>query len=207
MYRLYDFLPSGNGYKVRLALTQLGLPFELIELDILKGESRTPDFLRRNPNGRIPLLEIEPGIYLPESNAILWYLADGTPLAPDARLARAQVLQWQFFEQYQIESNLAVARFWVRFLKVGEDRQVALAERQRAGRSALSVLEQHLRTRDYLVGGRYSIADISLYAYTHLAEEGGVSLAPYPAICGWLARVRGQPGHISITARPVRSGG
>jgi glutathione S-transferase len=204
MYRLYDFLPSGNGYKVRLALTQLGIPFELIELDILSGETRTPEFLARNPNGRIPVLEIEPGSYLPESNAILWYLAHRTALVPTGRLARAQVLQWQFFEQYSLEPNLAVARFWLRFLRVGEERRAALAAKQRAGKAALGVLEQHLATRDYLVGGRYSIADLSLYAYAHVAEEGGVSLAPFPAVGDWLGRVRAQPGHIPITARPGR---
>lgn len=199
MLRLYDFLDSGNGYKVRLLLNQLGIPFELIELDIMKGETRTPEFLAKNPNGRIPTLELEDGSYLTESGAILFYLAEGTPFLPDDRLARARALGWMFFEQYSHEPNVAVARFWLKHLGLDDARRAALAERQEKGRDALGVMEGHLSREDFLAGGAYSIADIALYAYTHVAHEGGFDLEPYPAIRAWLERVAGQPRHILIT--------
>jgi len=198
MLRLYDYLESGNGYKVRLLLHQLGLPFERVELDILRGETRTPSFLAKNPNGRIPTLELEDGTHLPESNAILWYLAEGTPFLPQERLARAQVLSWMFFEQYSHEPNIATLRFWTHagFL----DQRAALVPGKReAGVAALGVMEQQLATHSFFAAERYTIADVALYAYTHVAEEGGFALAPYPAIRGWLARVASQPGHIPIT--------
>ncbi len=198
MLRLYDYLASGNGYKVRLLLRQLGLPFERIELDILKGETRTPAFLARNPNGRIPTLELEDGTHLPESNAILWYLAEGTPFLPQERLARAQALSWMCFEQYSHEPNIATLRFWTHagFL----DQRAALVPGKReAGVAALGVMEGHLAMRSFFAAERYTIADIALYAYTHVAEEGGFALAPYPAIQAWLARVASQPGHIPIS--------
>ena len=199
MYRLYDYLPSGNGYKVRLALARLGMPYDRVEVDILKGETRTAEFLAKNPNGRIPVLELEDGGHLAESNAILWFLADGTPMVPDSRLARAQVLQWMFFEQYSHEPYLAVARFWLSILRVGEERREELQARQKGARAALVVMEGHLQDAAYFVGGRYSIADILLYAYTHVAPEAGVELEPFPAVRAWLARVAGQPGHVPIT--------
>jgi len=201
MLRLYDFLDSGNGYKVRLLLNQLALPFELIELDIMKGETRTPEFLAKNPSGRIPTLELEDGGYLAESNAILFYLAEGTPFLPDDRLARARALGWMFFEQYSHEPNIAVARFWLKHLGMDEARRAALAERQEKGRDALGVMEGHLSGEDFFAGGAYSIADIALYAYTHVAQEGGFELQPYPAVRAWLDRVAGQPGHVLITDR------
>jgi glutathione S-transferase len=201
MYRLYDYLPSGNGYKVRLLLTQLGIRFELVEVDILKGLTRTTEFLAKNPNGRIPMLEIEPGVFLPESNAILFYLAEGTPLFPADRLERAQVLQWMCFEQYSHEPNIATSRFWLHSLGVTEERRAAFEQKRALGYAALGVMEQHLAQRAFFVGERYSIADIALYAYTHVADEGGFDLAPYPAIRAWLERVRGQPKHIPITQR------
>jgi glutathione S-transferase len=197
MLRLYDNLESGNGYKVRLLLRQLGLPFQRIELDILKGETRTPEFLARNPNGRIPVLELEDGTCLAESNAIQWYLAEGTPLLPDDRLGRAQVLQWLFFEQYSHEPYIAVLRFWHHAGLIGE-RAAEVPERRRRGEAALAVMEGELRRREFFAGGRYSIADIALYAYTHVAHEGGFDLGPLPAVRAWLARVRSQPGHIPI---------
>ncbi len=198
MLKLYDFLESGNGYKVRLLLTQLGLSFERIELDITQGESRTPDFLARNPNGRIPTLELEDGSCLAESNAIQWYLADGTDFLPASALERAQVLQWMFFEQYSHEPYIAVVRYWVHHgMDVG--RELEVAERRKRGYDALSVMETHLDGRDFFVAGRYSIADIALYAYTHVADEGGFDLAPYPELRSWLDRVASQPGHIPIT--------
>jgi glutathione S-transferase len=197
--RLYDFLPSGNGYKVRLVLHQLGIAFERVEVDILSGGTRQPDFLDKNPNGRIPLLELDDGRRLAESNAILFYLAEGTALLPDERFARAQVLQWMFFEQYSHEPNVATSRFWLQHLELTPERRAALLEKRRQGDAALAVMEQHLRAHAYFVAGRYSVADIALYAYTHVAEEGGFDLAPYPAIRAWLARVAGQPGHVPIT--------
>jgi len=201
MYRLYDYLPSGNGYKVRLLLTQLGVAFELIELDIVKGESRTSGFLAKNPNGRIPTLEVESGVFLPESNAILFYLAEGTAFFPTDRLARAQVLQWMCFEQYSHEPNIATVRFWLQHLGVNEERRAVLEQKRALGYAALGVMEQHLARRAFFVDEHYSIADIALYAYTHVAEEGGFDLAPYAAVRAWLERVRAQPRHIPITAR------
>ena len=199
MYRLYDYLPSGNGYKVRLLLTLLGLPFERVELDIDRAETRTAAYLAKNPNGRIPALELENGEVLAESNAILFYLADGTPYLPDDRWLRAQVLQWMFFEQYSHEPYVAVARYFLQHLEMTEARRVLLAEKQDKGRAALAVMEDHLAPRTYFVGARTTIADLALYAYTHVADEGGYDLEPYPGVRAWLARVAAAPGHISIT--------
>ena len=202
MLRLYDYLPSGNGYKVRLLLRQLGIPFELIELDILKGETRTPDFLAKNADGRVPLLELEDGQYLAQSNAILMYLAEGTPFLPDDRLARARVLQWMFFEQYSHEPNIAVLRFWLTHAGLDDDKRRLMPQKQAQGYAALEAMERHLSSTDFLVGGGYSVADIALYAYTHVADEGGFALDRVPAVQRWLDRVAAQPGHITITARP-----
>jgi len=196
--RLFDYLPSGNGYKVRLVLAQLGIPYERVELDILGGATRTPGFLARNPNGRIPVLQLEDGTHLAESNAICWWLAEGTPLLPDDRLARAQVLQWMFFEQYSHEPNIATVRFWLH-TEVTPERAAMLPAKRAAGEAALGVMERHLRDRAFFVGERYSIADVALYAYTHVADEGGFDLTPYPAVRAWLARVAAQPGHVPIT--------
>jgi glutathione S-transferase len=199
MLRLYDYADSGNGYKVRLLLHQLGRPYTLIEKDILRGETRTPEFLRLNPNGRIPLLELEDGTCLAESDAILWYLAEGTPYLPAQPLERAQVLQWMFFEQYSHEPNIATARFWLRHVeRLDELRQCLLEQKREQGHAALAVMEGHLRERAYFVGGRYTVADIALYAYTHVAPQGGFDLAPYPAVRAWLERVRAQPGHVPM---------
>ena len=198
MVKLYDFLESGNGYKVRLLLRQLGIPFERIELDITQGESRTEEFLARNPNGRIPTLQLEDGTCLAESNAIQWYLADGTDFLPKGAVERAQVLQWMFFEQYSHEPFIAVVRFWVH-QGLDRSREEEVAEKRKRGHDALAVMETHLHLRDFFVGGCYSIADIALYAYTHVAHEGGFDLAPYPAVNAWLERVRAQPNHIRIT--------
>ncbi len=198
MLRLYDYLESGNAYKVRLLLTQLGLPFERIEMDILKGATRTLEFLAKNPNGRIPCLELEDGTYLWESNAIQFYLAEGTPFLPEGRLQRAQVLQWMFFEQYSHEPYIAVVRFWHHAGWVEKNR-AQLPEKVERGYAALGVMESHLAGRAFFVGDRYSIADIALYAYTHVAHEGGFELARFPAVERWLERVRAQPRHIPIT--------
>lgn len=200
MLRLYDYSDSGNGYKIRLLLNQLGKAYELVEVDILRGESRTPEFLAKNPNGRIPLLEIAPGTFLPESNAILFYLAEGTPYWPADRLGRAQVLQWMFFEQYSHEPNIATSRFWLRHTEINGERRAALAQKHKAGHAALGVMERHLGANDWFVGERYSIADMALYAYTHVADQGGFDLAPYAHVRAWLARVAAQPRHVPMLA-------
>jgi glutathione S-transferase len=196
--RLFDYLESGNGYKVRLLLTQLGVPFERVELDILKAETRTPEFLRRNPNGRIPCLELEDGTHLWESNAIQFYLAEGTPFLPAGRLERAQVLQWMFFEQYSHEPNIATVRFWLH-TTMTDERRMLLPGKRAAGYAALDVMERHLASHAFFVDERYSIADIALYAYTHVAEEGEFDLGRYDAVRAWLDRIRTQPRHIPIT--------
>jgi glutathione S-transferase len=200
MLRLHDYLASGNGYKCRLLLHQLGIPYERVELDILKGETRTPEFLAKNPNGRIPALELEDGTVLAESDAILFYLAEGTPFLPEDRLGRAQVLQWLFFEQYSHEPFIAVARFIRHLLPEDSPRWAELPRLEQGGRAALGVMERRLADRPFLAADRYTIADIGLYAYTHVADEGGFDLEPYPAVRAWLARVAGQPGHVPITA-------
>ena len=199
MLRLHDNLSSGNGYKVRLLLAQLGLPFERIEYDIDRAETRTPEFLARNPNGRVPVLELDSGEFLPESNAILCYLAEGTTFLPADRLARARVLQWLFFEQYSHEPNIATLRFWITHnVEMTPERQAALPGKRTQGHAALAVMEGHLKDRAFFVGERYSIADIALYAYTHVADQGGFDLQPYPQVRAWLARVAAQPGYIPI---------
>ena len=199
-YTLYDYLPSGNGYKVRLVLKQLGLSYRIVLLDITQGATRTPQFLEKNPNGRIPLLEIPGQGSLAESHAIISYLAEGSPLVPADRLERARVWHWLCFEQYNLEPNVATVRFWLHSLhKTPEELGEKLTEKVDKGKQALAVLEQGLHQRDFLVGDRYSLADIGLYAYTHVAEEGGFSLQPYPNIRAWIRRVAAQPGHAPIT--------
>lgn len=198
MYKLYDFRPSGNGYKVRLLLTQLGIPFEYIEKDILKRETRTPDFLAINPNGRIPVLELEPGVYLSESNAILIYLSEGTPYLPEAKLERAYVMQWLFFEQYSHEPYIATSRFLLHYADNPEQYHEVIEQKRAPGYAALGVMEQRLHDHPFLVGDRYTIADIALYAYTHVADEGGFELSQFPAIQAWFERVRSQPNHIAL---------
>ena len=198
MLRLYDYLASGNAYKVRLLLHQLGIPFERVEMDIVRGETRTPEFQAKNPNGRIPTLELEDGTHLAESNAILFYLAEGTPFLPADRLERALALQWMCFEQYSHEPNIATVRFWLH-TGLDDERRAMLPMKRRLGHDALGVMDGHLRARSFFVGERYSIADIALFAYTHVAGEGGFELQPYAAVRAWLDRVRAQPGHVPIT--------
>jgi glutathione S-transferase len=205
MVTLYDFLDSGNGYKIRLLLAQLELPYRYVELDIMRGETRTPQFLAKNPDGRIPTLEFEDGQCLAESDAILCYLAEGTAFLPTERLAHARVLQWMFFEQYSHEPYVATPRFIMRHLPEDHPRRAELPKRQERGRAALAVMEGHLARHSYFVGERYSIADIALYAYTHVAEEGGLELAPYPKLRAWLARVAAQPRYVGLLDRPVSS--
>jgi glutathione S-transferase len=197
--RLYDFLPSGNGYKIRLLLTQIGMPFERVEVNITKNESRTPEFLSKNPNGRIPVLEVEPGKYLAESNAIMVYLSEGTEFLPYDRFLRAQVLQWLFFEQYSHEPYIATSRFWISILGKAQEYHEAIEQKREPGYAALRTMEKHLSNHTFLVGERYTIADISLFAYTHVANEGGFDLTQFPAIQAWIERVKAQPSYISIT--------
>ncbi|GAB4195701.1 MAG: glutathione S-transferase family protein [Coleofasciculaceae cyanobacterium] len=199
MLRLYDFLPSGNGYKVRLLLTQLGIPFERVELNILNGETRTPEFLSKNPNGRIPVLEIEPGKFLSESNAILFYLSENSMFLPSNPWERAQVLQWLFFEQYSHEPYIATSRFWISILNQANEYRDALNQKREPGYAALTVMEKHLTHHTFFVSERYTIADIGLFAYTHVADEGGFDLTRFPAILEWLERIKAQPRYISIT--------
>ena len=202
MLRLYDNHLSGNGYKPRLLLAHLGRTYERIEVDTLKAETRTPEFLARNPNGRIPVLELEDGTCIAESNAILFYLAEGSPFLPADRLGRALALQWMFFEQYSHEPCIAVARHWIQHLEMTDAQRAQLPEKQEGGRAALAVMERHLGESDWFGGDAMSIADIALYAYTHVADEGGFDLADYPGVVAWLDRVAEQPGHVPMNPTP-----
>jgi glutathione S-transferase len=200
MFTVYGKADSGNCYKVRLALEQLALPYRWIEVDSTRGETRTPEFLARNPNGKVPTLGLEDGGYLPESNAILYYLAEGTPLLPAGRLARARVLQWMFFEQYSHEPYIAVARFILYYLAPDSPRRAELPRLQERGYQALGVMEQHLSGSPFFGGTAYSVADIALFAYTHCAADGGFDLARFPAVADWLGRVRAQPRFVPLPA-------
>jgi glutathione S-transferase len=201
MLKLHEYAASGNCYKIRLLLNQLGTAYQRVPTDIHRGESRTPEFLAINPVGKIPVLEIIPGQYLPESNAIIYYLADGTNFFPQDRWERAQVMQWLFFEQFSHEPNIATVRYWISIAKIADQHKEAIAEKQALGYAALQVIEQHLTKHDYFVGNRYSIADISLYAYTHVAEEGDFDLSKFPAILAWFDRIVSQPNYITISAK------
>ncbi len=202
MYRIHGMSSSGNCYKVRLVCEQLALPYEWIELDTRSGATRTPAFLAMNPNASVPVLQLESGRCLPESDAILYYLAADSPLWPRERLAQAQVLQWMFFEQYSHEPYIAVARFICAFLPPEHPRRADLPRLQRQGAAALAIMEQQLTREDFFAGGRYSIADIALYAYTHVAGDGGFELARYPAVSAWIARVQAQPRYVPMPPVP-----
>lgn len=197
MHTVYGMSASGNCYKVGLLLAQLGEPYRWVEVDTLGGETRSADFLAKNPNGKVPLLELDDGRMLAESNAILCYLAEGSALWPDDRWYRAQVLQWLFFEQYSHEPYIAVARFISRFLPADHPRRAELPRLVERGNQALAVMEQHLQDRIFFADCGYSLADIALYAYTHSAHEAGFDLSAYRAISSWLDRVRSQPGHVA----------
>jgi glutathione S-transferase len=204
MYTLYSMQRSGNSYKVRLALAQLGIPYRLEEIDILQGESHTPEFLAMNPNGQVPLLEVAPGRYLAESNAILWYLAGGTPLAPGDRIERAEALQWMFFEQHSLEPNIGAAYFWLALIRGGRElQQHAIEEWMEEGYRSLRVMENHLKRHRYFAAGRYTVADIALFAYTHLAHKCDFDLASFPAVRAWLARVADEPGFVTMEQEPL----
>jgi len=198
--RLYDFPFSGNGYKVRLALAQLGIVVEHEIVDLLVGETRTPEFLAKSPLGQIPVLQLDDGTLLRESNAILFWLTEHTELMPHEALQRTQVIQWMMFEQSNIDKVLGRTRFLRRYPNFIPTSPRDWVEWDRAGNQALSVLEAELRTHPFLVGDRYSAADICLYGYVHCADEGGFDLNRYPFVSAWLERVRRQPGHVPMAA-------
>jgi glutathione S-transferase len=197
---LYNSAVSGNCYKVRLLAAHLGIPLRLQEVDVVDRSNRAELLDGLNPARRVPTLILGDGRPLAESNAILWYLGDGTEYAPADPYERAQVLQWQFFEQYQLEPSVAVVRFLVCFSGRAGEYSDRIREQTANGYIALDAIERHLVGRSFLVGERYSLADISLYAYAHVAHEGGFDLERYPAIRAWLGRVAEQPGHITIDA-------
>lgn len=202
MYRLYDYLPSGNGYKCRLVLKQLDIPYEYVEIDLRAGAVRASEFLAKNPNGRVPVLEVPDKGYLPESHAIMSFLAEGSNLVPGDAFERARMWHWMCFEQYNLEPSIGTARFWISALgKTRAELGEKLIETKKAGYAALDVLEAGLRGRKYLAGEQYSLADIALFAYTHVAHEGGFDLAPYPNIRTWCDRVASQPKWAPITER------
>jgi glutathione S-transferase len=203
---LHEDPRSGNCYKIRLTAALLGLPLERVQYDIMKGETRTPDFLHKvNANGRIPVLQIgaegDGGRFLPESNAACWYLAEGSHLIPADRFTRADMLRWMFFEQYNHEPNVATLRFWLLF--VGEARLTPfqrdqIMAKRAGGEAALQLMDDHLASHDWMAGRAMSIADIALYAYTHVCEAGGFRLRDYPSVCKWLDRVAAQPGYVAM---------
>jgi len=197
MLTVYGMKSSGNCYKVQLLLEQLGRPYRWVEVDSAAGQTRTPEYLALNPNGKVPLLEVEPGRCLAESNAILCYLAEGSTLLPQDSWLRAQALQWLFFEQYSHEPYIAVARFICRWLAPDHARRAELPRLHERGAQALAVMEQHLAQQLFFAGDAYSVADIALFAYTHAAADGGFDLGAYPRVQGWLDRVRAQPGFVA----------
>jgi len=199
MLTLYDDPLSGNGYKVRLILRLTSKAFRVINLDILNGETRTPEFLAINPNGKIPTLVFEDGSVLSESNAILFHCAEETDYLPSETFKRAQVLQWLFWEQYSHEPNIAPSRFLRQHRELTDDVLAILEAKKAPGKSALALMERHLSSHIFLVAENFSIADIALYAYTHVAEEGGFALSGYPAIRAWIKLVENVPGFIAIS--------
>jgi glutathione S-transferase len=197
--RLYNSQLSGNCWKVRQILALRGIEYERVELDVIDRSNRREVLGGKNPALRVPTLELDDGEHLGESNAILWYLGDGTEWVPDDPLERARVLQWMFFEQYEIEPNLAVARFWIAILGQRDEKASELEPKWAGGNRALGILEEHLADRDWLVGSEFSIADISVYGYVHTANEGGFDLAQYPAVRAWIDRVAARPGYVSMS--------
>jgi len=197
MLRLYDYLPSQNAYKVRLLLAHLKLPYEQKLVSIFEGESHTPEFLAMNPAGAVPVLEVAPGECIAESNAILCYLADGTPFLPAERLARARVMQWLFFEQDYVQSTIATLRHWTMTGKLARRTPEEVARRRGGGEHALDAIERGLGARPFLGSDRLTIADIAVYAYAHRAEEAGYDLGKRAAFRAWTARVEAEPGHLA----------
>ena len=201
MLTLHQMQLSGNCYKARLAARQLGIALALKEYPLMAGDTRKPEFLAKNPNGRVPLLELDDSRFLAESNAILWYLTEGSGLQPTDKWGHAQALQWMFFEQYSHEPYVAVRRFILALApqEVREARAAQLADLKTKGDAALAVMEAHLARHDWFAGEKYSIADIALYGYTHCADEGGFELSAYPAVTRWLGRVAAQPRYIPLS--------
>jgi glutathione S-transferase len=197
---LYDSPVSGNCYKVRLLLAHLGIPYERQAVDVVDRSNRRELLGKLNPGLRVPTLVLDDGRPLGESGAILWYFGEGTRFVPEDPYERAQVLQWMFFEQYDLEPAIAVARFWVAYSGRPEEFADQLPAKLKAGERVLRMLEQHFDGREYAVGDSLTLADIALYGYTHVAEEGGFSLEPYPAVRAWLARIASEPGHVTIDA-------
>lgn len=198
MITLHGFSPSGNCHKVRLLLEQLGRPYRWVETDSSRGATRTPEFLALNPNGKVPLLALDDGRTLAESNAMLCWLAEGTEYMPADAWQRAQALSWMFFEQYSHEPYVAVARFIRGWTPAASPRRAELPRLRERGHQALAVMERHLLSAPWFSGPCYGIADIALFAYTDVAGEGGFDLAPYPALRDWLARVRATPGFVPM---------
>ncbi len=196
--KIFADIASGNCYKVKLTLELLKIEHKWLHIDILKGETSTADFLKLNPNGKIPVLQLDSGETLSESNAIIDYLAEGTELLPTNRLARARVLEWQFFEQYSHEPYIAVARFINKYLGMPESRRAEFEAKKNGGIKALKVMESQLTRTLYLAGDHYTTADISLYAYTHVAHEGGFDLSECPKINAWMARIQAQPRYVTM---------
>jgi glutathione S-transferase len=201
MLTLYQDPRSGNCYKVVMTAAYLGVPLKTVDVDVTSGFTRKPAFLAKNPNGRVPTLEFEDGRILPESNAIIWYLAEGSSLIPADRFARAQMLQWMFFEQYSHEPYIAVARFWMKFVSKEKlrEKEHLIPDWHARGNAALGVMEDHLKETDWFVANHISLADIALYAYTHCAEDGGFNLKTYPAVSAWLARVATTKNHVKMS--------
>ena len=205
MITVYGFSPSGNCHKVRLLLEQLGHAYRWVETDSARGETRTPEFLAKNPNGRVPIVELDDGRVLPESNAILCWLAEGTDYLPAGAWERAQALAWMFFEQYSHEPYVAVARFIRGWTPVDSPRRADLPRLRERGQQALAVMERHLQSHHWFTGARYGVADIALFAYTDVAAEGGFDLEPHPALREWLARVRGTPRFVPMAPAPAEA--
>jgi glutathione S-transferase len=204
MNTLYSVRRLGNSYKVRLALAQLQIPYRLVEVDILRGESRTQEFLAKNPSGHVPLLEVAPGRYIAESNAILWCVAGGSALVAEDRIARAETLQWMFFERHSLEPNTGEAYFWLALVKGGRElQQRALDDWMEEGYRALRVMENHLQNHRCFAADRYTIADIALYAHTHLARTCDFDLTAFPAVRAWLDRMAEQPGQMLMDEQPA----
>lgn len=203
MYTLFSMQSSGNSYKARMMLARLGLRYSLIETDLFKGETKTPEFLARNPEGRIPVLELPDGRYLAESNAILVYLAEGTPYLPSDRFERAEVLRWMFFEQHSHEPAIAAARLWLHLVKGGRElRKHEIDQWMERGYEALSLMNRHLASHRFFVGNHTTVADLALYAHTHVAQEGEFDLGGFPNVVTWLARIASEVGHLRMNDQP-----
>jgi len=204
-YTLHEYSRSGNCYKIKLTAALLGLPLDCREYDIMRGETRTPEFLANvNSNGRIPVLQIGEGSqarFLPESNAACWYLASGSDLIPQDRFAMADMLRWMFFEQYNHEPNVATLRFWMKFVgeeNLSPDQRAQIEGKKEAGRAALALMDDHLASHTFLTGDKANLADISLYPYTHVADEAGIALGEYANILSWIKRMEGLPGFVQM---------